>query len=184
MFIPYGTVMAFSGSIDVNDMCGELNFSHGAGNNTGWQVCDGASLFQSMFPGLEVVIGNLYGGSNGRFNLPNYMGYFLRGLATDSTEDPGISYREPATNGTQAGVGSTQGWMVQGHEHEYNNFPGAATVVDEGTLVAVTSQEAYTTGLYTDDTGTTSLTGEETRPKNVYVYYIIYTGLPGSGVAF
>ena len=43
----------------------------------------------------------------------------------------------------------------------------------------MTQTPTYTTGLFTDSNGAAALTGEETRPQNIYVVYLIYAGLPG-----
>ena len=49
-----------------------------------WRVCDGSELKREDYPELFRVIGTRYGGTgNETFKLPNYQGYFLRGV------DPG-----------------------------------------------------------------------------------------------
>ncbi len=176
--IPAATVIAFAGSIDpVTYMCGEYSFSPGPRNNTGWILCDGSFVMQALFPDLFRVIGYLYGGSNGAFNIPDYRGYFLRGLAVNSEQDPGYNDRIAAANGSATGSGSKQPCMVQVHEHGYTDYPGTqATGGTSGAASQVTMNNTYTSGLYTDEKGTTSLSGEETRPKNIYVNYIIYAG--------
>lgn len=176
--IPIGTVVAFAGNIDPQTyMCGEYSFGPDARNNSGWVLCDGSPVMQSLFPDLFQVTGYLYGGSNGTFNIPDYRGYFLRGLAINDQQDPGYGHRVAATNGTVAGIGSTQPCMVQIHEHGYTDYPGTqATAGTSGAASHVSIKNTFTTGLYTDDTGNTTLSGEETRPKNTYVNYIIYAG--------
>lgn len=176
--IPIGTVVAFAGDIDPQTyMCDEQSFGPDARNNTGWVLCDGSPVMQSLFPDLFRVTGYLYGGSNGTFNIPDYRGYFLRGLATNSQQDPGFGDRVAAVNGTAAGIGSTQTCMVQTHEHGYTDYPGTAGKGGAGGPASeVSINNTFTTGLYTDDKGSTSLSGEETRPKNTYVNYIIYAG--------
>lgn len=176
--IPVGTVIAFAGDIDPQTyMCGEYSFSPDPRNNTRWILCDGSPLMQSLFPALFHVLGYLYGGSSGTFNLPDYRGYFLRGLAVNDQQDPGIANRVAAVNGTATGIGSAQPCMVQVHEHGYTDYPG--TDVNGGTnpgASKVVGNNTFTAGLYTDDSGKTTLSGEETRPKNVYVNYIIFAG--------
>ncbi|SFD26712.1 Microcystin-dependent protein [Chitinophaga sp. CF118] len=176
--LPFGTIIAFAGDIDPQTyMCGEYSFGPDVRNNSGWVLCDGSAIMQSVFPDLFRVIGYTYGGSNGSFNLPDYRGYFLRGLAVNATQDPGYNNRTAPANGTADGVGSTQLCMVQTHEHDYTNYPGNnAAGGTGGTASQVTKTPAVTTGLYTDDSGKTALSGEETRPKNIYVNYIIYAG--------
>lgn len=176
MFTPFGTVIAFAGTIDPQTyVCGAYNFGPVPANNTGWVLCDGSAVMESLFPELFKVCGYTYGGSNGTFNLPDYRGYFLRGLAVNDTQDPGFGNRTAAINGVTDGVGSTQLCMVQTHEHGYTDYPGQPVNIGDAPGASLVSAKAtFTTGLYTDDSGTTSLTGEETRPKNIYVNYLIY----------
>jgi len=182
-FFPPGTVIAFAGQINLQTyFCGTDNFGPSAENNTGWILCDGSALTASIFPELFGCIGYLYGGYNDSFNLPDYRGYFLRGLAVNNTQDPGLNNRSAAVSGMNYGIGSTQQGMVQQHGHQYNaspvqqgqggQYPGGATISYQ--------QSANTTGLYV---GNNYLSGEETRPKNIYVNYLIYAGLPGGNQA-
>ena len=175
--IPPGTIIAFAGNIDPNTyMCGEYYYGPDPRNNSGWILCDGSLVMQSLFPHLFRVIGYLYGGSAGAFNIPDYRGYFLRGLAVNSEQDPGYENRIAAKNGTATGCGSTQPCMVQIHEHGYTDYPGKKAIGgDKGPASEVSSNDTFTTGLYTDN-DSNPLSGEETRPKNIYVNYIIYAG--------
>lgn len=151
-------------------------------------VCDGRALQQSQYNELFQVIGYLYGkgSQDGEFLLPDYRGYFLRCLAVNSTQDPGFNERTqpPAVGqGADDGVGSVQDWMVQTHEHKYTDFPAtgspAGTEGPPAGPVGQQNADNFTSGLFTDSSGSNSLSGDETRPKNVYVYYIIkYTNMP------
>jgi hypothetical protein len=66
--------------------------------------------------------------------------------------------------------------MVQQHQHGYTAFPSRQSQGGgyEGSTGIVTQQNQYTNGLYVNNN--TSLSGEETRPKNIYVNYLIYAG--------
>ncbi|MCR8558128.1 phage tail protein [Mucilaginibacter sp. BJC16-A38] len=188
-FIPYGTIVANASNINLTTYwCGMNNFGPTLENNTGWIVCDGTQLSSIIFPHLFRVINNLYGGTAPMFNLPDYRGYFLRGLAMNAQQDPGYDSRvvQPGSTGTAKGVGSTQVCMVQTHEHGYTDYPGTPApggdVANADSLV--NAKSTFTTGLFTDNTGGTKLTGEETRPKNVYVFYLIYAGRPNERDSF
>nr|WP_197486555.1 phage tail protein [Mucilaginibacter sp. L294] len=182
-FFPPGTVIAFAGQINQQTyLCGADNYSPTLSNNTGWILCDGSALTASIFPELFSCIGYLYGGYNDSFNLPDYRGYFLRGLAVNSTQDPGLNNRTAAVSGMNYGVGSTQRGMVQQHGHQYNAFPvqqGQGGQYSAGATISH-QQNATTTGL---SDGNSNLSGEEPRPKNIYVNYLIYAGLPVGGQA-
>src|SRR5262249_31623844 len=137
-------------------------------------------------PELFNVIGYLYGGSGGVFNLPDYRGRFFRGTASTTEQDPGLEDRKPPQGGNKSTVGSTQDYMVQLHEHQYNFFEGAA-VAQEGSQAYLPAASAEDTTLLFDRDGR-DITKEatETRPKNIYVYFIIkFTSGPvriGEGV--
>ena len=54
----------------------------------GWRLCDGRSLIASEYPDLFAVIGTVFGGSGGNFNLPDLQGRFALGAGqgADLTE--------------------------------------------------------------------------------------------------
>jgi len=179
MLIPYGTVVAYGGEIFEKEKKMPLpDFSRTPLNTTGWLLCDGKEILRSMFPHLVAVIRDIYGGdfNSGKVKLPDYQGYFLRGLATNKDQDPGFGERKAAPNGKADSVGSSQECMVQKHSHNYINYPpeGASLpIVSDGPQA---NPDQFTTGLFDDNKQ--PLSGTETRPKNQYVYYIIYAGLP------
>jgi microcystin-dependent protein len=175
--LPLGTIIAFAGQINPQTyLCGADNFSPSPSNNTGWILCDGSEVSETVFPMLFNAIGNLYGGFNGSFYVPDYRGYFLRGLAVNAGQDPGFANRIRLPNGENAGVGSTQQGMIQQHEHLYNNYPvQQASGGQYFGVASISHQEiSSTTELLSNGY---NLSGEETRPKNIYVNYLIYSGI-------
>ena len=180
-WLPVGVVLAFAGSIDTGDSDHRTNVE-----GWGWMVCDGRKLETGSYPELYAVLGHLYGGDKSSFYLPDYRGYFLRGVATDDKVDKGFGERKknpgPGSTGSKKGLGSVEDGMVQMHEHQYENYPGGGAAPGETGLVnPSTPKQPYTTGLYTDSSGAESLSGTETRPVNIAVNYIIkyaYLGLP------
>lgn len=60
-----------------------------AGNTVpdGWLYCDGTAISRTTYPQLFVAIGTTYGAGDGSttFNLPDLVGYFLRGGVADGT---------------------------------------------------------------------------------------------------
>ncbi|HEY9692835.1 MAG TPA: phage tail protein [Oculatellaceae cyanobacterium] len=132
-------------------------------------VCDGKSLEVSQYPDLFAVLEYLYGGENDKFNIPDYRGIFLRGVDSDATKDPDISKRTPPSQKEKNdGVGSRQEDALQIHKHEYARLSEttggteskAAMLVDGANTLTSAPQEP-------------TRISEETRPKNVYVHYII-----------
>jgi hypothetical protein len=137
------------------------------------------------------VLGCLYGGeeAGGKsfFYLPDYRGYFQRGVAIDAQVDKGWGKRRknpgPGSTGSDNGLGSVEEGMLQMHEHRYENYPGggAAPGQPPGSVNLSTPTQHVTTELYTDSSGAKNLSGEETRPVNIAVNYIIkyaYLGRP------
>lgn len=189
--LPVGVVLAFAGLIAPFD---SAPIDHQTNVEAwGWMVCDGRELESGAYPELYAVLGCLYGGRDGQryFCLPDYRGYFQRGVSTDNTDnavDKGLEERccnpGSGSTGSKKGLGSVQEGMVQKHEHQYKNYPGGGAAPGEtGVVNPSTPQQPYTTGLYTDENGVTKLSGSETRPVNIAVNYIIkyaYLGRPSS----
>lgn len=172
------------------------NFSPTEKNNTGWILCDGSSAYEVMFPRLFNIIGYVYGKgeTEGQFKVPDYRGFFMRGLDTDDDPaklDPGLDKRKPYANGAKGqingassdarGVGSTQECMVQMHEHHYDDYPGSGSVsgAPGGNAGAVMKQQDNVTyDLLIDNKVVAEADAKETRPVNIYVNYLVYSGLP------
>jgi hypothetical protein len=189
-----GTIAVFAGDIDYKNKTYELNssnkfvrmnFSPTIKNNTGWIVCVGGDVKKIIFPTLFQTIGFLYGtGTNDdEFRIPDYSGYFFRGIALDNKIDKGFNERKtnPAngSKGTNNGVGSIQDFMVQKHEHKYVNNSGTTSAFCCEIPAQGVSKEVYTDpNIYSPEQQL--LSGNETRPVNIYVNYLIFAGLPSA----
>jgi phage-related tail fiber protein len=150
----------------------------------GWMLCDGSAISSQTYPALYAVIGTTYGGNGSpNFNLPNLLGMFLRGVDPTGTVDPDGASRQSPISGNPAVVGpvvgSRQGYQVQDHVHTWwNNFGQISAGGDD-----INVQLCQNGGDKGPNQGSTPTTnndggGAETRPSNVYVYYLIFTGLP------
>lgn len=142
----------------------------------GWMLCDGRRLHCGLYPLLFAVLGYQYGGNAKYFNIPDYRGYFLRGLNGGSDKDPGADTRKPPPGGKGPGeVGSTQPDSLKFHRHQYGTAPSPAAPSNTGQADgATTSTLAYTVGTYpAEDSHVSDVNAEETRPINIYVNYII-----------
>jgi microcystin-dependent protein len=98
--VPVGCVLAYAGQLK-NDNLKKL----------GWSICDGASLLIKDYQDLFTAIGAIYGGdSDTTFNIPDYQGYFLRGVDPDGSVDKEAVNRTPMNGGTASGavVGSVE----------------------------------------------------------------------------
>lgn len=141
----------------------------GAAAPNGWLLCDGTNYLQSTYPALFSAIGTAYGSADGtHFNVPDFRGIFPRGTDNGAGNDPDASSRTSANIGGNIGdnVGSTQGYIVESHNHNYTR---ATTNTFEGPNGA---GNVYDVGV-SDSTG--SFGGNETRPINTYVNFIIKT---------
>lgn len=146
---PVGTVISFAGSIAP----------------TGYMICDGRSLAVSSYPALYAAIGDAWGGDGGtNFNLPDLRGQFLRGKDTGQGIDPDAATRTALNSGGNSGdaVGSYQADEFKSHRHD--TYSNAAGVLTDHTGTFWVSQ----INGQTEPAG-----GNESRPKNAYVLYVI-----------
>jgi len=163
--VPVGTVVSYMGNTSTLP--------------PGWLLCDGSAYNQFTYKNLFAVIGRIYGNGNGTttFNIPDLRGMFLRGVSGSSGNDPDTSSRAvPAnsTGGKATGVGSIQADAFKIHKHDAN-MKLEAEPINGGARAA---HATGATGKVSPTWTTTDLVmnnGEstETRPKNVYVNYII-----------
>lgn len=164
---PAGSIMAYGGATPPD----------------GWLLCDGTTVSSSKYPELFAAIGTNWGdGGSGSFNLPDLRGMFLRGIDGTAGNDPNKTTRT-SKNGSNSGnrIGSYQDDQFQGHHHNgsiayFSTQPFDNSLVRQkgpdgngGTRAEVPGVQ----GPVTDGTNGTPRTGSETRPKNVYVLYII-----------
>lgn len=184
---PIGTVVAYAGEVD-----------QGFEELQGWLVCDGRPLSAAeTYQNLSLAIGTTYGDGRdeagnrvGDFNLPDYRGYFLRGVDAGAGVDrDASSRRSPSALEVVLGdsVGSLQGDALKGHDHKasgtldarspFTNVPraiaewksgfaGGGAFDDGGTMGVARNQRSVTVKVE-------QTTGAETRPVNMSVNWII-----------
>lgn len=103
--LPVGSVTAFAGALGPPDSSSPAAAASPAPYTTnpleawGWMVCDGRSLPCVDYPELFSVLGYVYGGADDNFNIPDYRGYFLRGIGTGTRNDPDIGQRSQPPGG-------------------------------------------------------------------------------------
>lgn len=139
--------------------------------------CIGQAVSRTTYSDLFNVIGVSHGSGNGvdTFNIPDYRGRFLRGIANGSTNDPDRASRTAMATGGNTGdaVGSVQLDGFKSHNHEV--FVGQIT--GGGTGGTGRPQQSG------PNSQTTFTGGNETRPVNAYVKYIIRYMPNQTGVA-
>lgn len=161
---PPGTVISFAGDISSPSLPDE--------NKTdviphGWLLCDGRELYASEFPALFQALGYRYGGEKGKFQIPDYSGYFLRGV--DSKEKIDKDKRTNPKGQADRSVGSIQEDAFQDHRHKYKSDENSTAPSDEAG--SITGSDIPTTYVYQEAGIKTSK--NESRPVNIYVYFII-----------
>lgn len=171
---PTGTILAFAGT----------------NVPSGWLLCNGSAVSRTTYDELFKTIGTAFGNGDGSttFHIPDFRGRFLRGLDGTAGNDPDKNSRT-SLNGGNAGnlIGSYQDDAFQGHNRTLVNSSGNYDMIypnGSGTshtyINILASQETgnYNDLLITkyyssDGTNGTPRYTSETRPKNVYVNFII-----------
>jgi microcystin-dependent protein len=129
------------------------------------RICDNSTLAISQFAKLYENIGSSWGESGGNVNIPDLRGRFPRGVASGSTNDPDRASRTAANTGGNSGdaVGSVQADAFASHTHTYAS-DGSSNWAGGGNVANFVQSP-------TSNTGATG--GNETRPKNANVYFVI-----------
>lgn len=141
---------------------------------SGWLLCDGSAQDRTTFANLFAVIGTNYGIGDGTttFNIPDFRGIFPRGVDNGAGNDPDASSRT-AVNGGNSGdnVGSNQFGQFTDHNHNTGGaLPGGGPSEYFAQLLVQPIGPNMLIGTTTGDAG-----GNETRPINLYVNFIIKT---------
>ena len=135
---------------------------------SGYLECNGAAISRTDFSALFAIISDDFGPGNGSstFNLPDLRGEFIRGWDHGAGNDPDVASRTDRGDGvTDDRIGTKQSDEIKSHTHAHH-------------LQSIRCLNNSGTGIFSiaSDTseGTTQATGgNETRPRNVYMMYII-----------
>lgn len=156
----------------------------------GWLLCDGSAISRSDFGNLYNAIGVCWGTGDGvtTFNLPDLRGMFLRGVSGVSGNDPDADSRVVLKdNGGNTGnnVGSYQGDAIRnitgdakavltrvGHEASNDALKLDHSRLNWTEVIGEDRHDAWVSDLNIDASRIVPV-GNDNRPKNVYVTYII-----------
>jgi microcystin-dependent protein len=165
----------------------------------GWLLADGSSVSRSTYADLFAAIGTAYGTVDGNtFNLPDTRGKFLRGVAGGEVSDPDRASRIACNTGGATGdnVGSCQSSELKSHGHadtfsanQSSHLHGIGRTSARANPGASGGSGLYMledspTGTFNSNSTDPSITvsgsvtdagGNESRPINIYVNYIIKT---------
>lgn len=153
-FVPPGAILPYGGTAAPS----------------GFLLCDGTSYLRSSYSALFTAIGTAYGTADStHFNVPDLRGQFIRGQNRTTGTDPDSAGRTALKTGGNTGdnVGSVQSDQFKSHTHDFDYGTASAN----GTVIQGTN--SATAG--TVSAGIPSRGGNETRPTNVYVNFIIKT---------
>lgn len=135
----------------------------------GWLECNGAAVSRTTYAALFAVLSTTYGAGDGSttFNLPDLRGEFVRGWDHGKGSDPDAASRTSRGDGTTGNnVGTKQLGAFASHNHSTGvNLDATITTSSGGFNDFVRIQNAP--GV------TGSAGGNETRPRNVNMMYVI-----------
>lgn len=151
-----------------------------AGDNApaGWVLCNGTALNRTTYAGLYAVVGTRFGTTAGdNFLAPDFRGRFLRGRDGNIGRDDDRNSRVAMNPGGAAGdaVGSVQDDQLRSHAHGYQDIyfsehtgANGVYVNGRGSGDSDNDNEPWEVSRTTSAAG-----GNETRPENANVNYII-----------
>jgi microcystin-dependent protein len=163
IFVPSGIIMPFGGT----------------SAPTGYLSCDGSAISRTTYSTLFTAIGTTWGTGDGSstFNVPDLRASFLRGTGShgSSTMANGSAFSAPS-------VGSFENDQFQSHFHDFNRGETNEAVASGTRMTHGNNGDAVSSttnvGLPTTDTINSTGTprnGDETRPFNASVLYVIKT---------
>ncbi len=174
MSLPIGTIITYIGlEQNLNSLIDE-----------GWLLCDGSQQSTTDYGALSDVIGPAFGSSGaGYFNLPDLRGMFLRGVDATGAVDPDFKARTSPILGNSTvfgpNPGSRQVQQLLNHQHNWDQNFGQITSDGSALNVQLAQGSPNPGDLGTQPTTNVDGGGSETRPVNMYVYYLIFAGAPG-----
>lgn len=157
--IEIGTVSSFAG--DSFAKSGELAA-------LGWKSCNGETLSRGVYASLFASIGNLYGGGESDFNLPDLRGLFVRGVSkpTDTGKVRDCTTAKPSIPFTLS--------TAPDHSHSAPRMPHESYIENACAGHSVVNYPGNVrTGQSGGHTHTIGGGDSETRPVNIYLDFII-----------
>jgi microcystin-dependent protein len=157
---------------------------------SGYALCEGQEVSRTgIYADLYAIIGHKFRGSktinSGTFYLPDLRGMFIRGTKSNTTYgmklkiDSNLNATWVSTIIGDDNVGGFQTHEVAEHFHIYQKPSDSITVSSEqiannnATVWDNKTDSTFTTTLLNDDEYFNDLMGDETRPVNISLTYII-----------
>lgn len=156
---------------------------------TGYLECDGSAVSRTTYAALFAVVGVIYGAGDGSstFNVPDLRGEFIRGFDNGKGTDSGrsIASSQGGSNLSHSHTATSTSTVTDpGHQHNttvtnHAVFPGQGGITigygGAGQYPATNFQMSDNTTGVTVATSTSVANdgGNETRPRNIAMMYII-----------
>jgi microcystin-dependent protein len=160
--VPAGTIIAYGGPVGGQ-----------SAPPAGWLLCDGSAVSRGDNARLFAAIGTVWGSGDGAttFNLPDLRGRFLRGVDSGSGRDPDRGSRTASNAGGNSGdaVGTVQGHALASHQHGFHAILTIETDRNQPNHYNETGDFSFVL----TDGATAAAGGNETRPVNAGVNYLI-----------
>lgn len=192
--------LAVSGS--GSDIVGEVKIWPTGTVPSGYLECNGTAVSRTTYSALFAVLGTIYGAGDGSttFNLPDYRGMFLRGWAHGSTTDPDAASRtnrgdsttgdnigtkqadaikthtnsvDPPSTGSSSGGSHSHTLTLNGTGGQQQPYFRSASGGWTAGPVTLNSAGSHSHTLNIAAFNSTYTGGNETRPVNIYVMYVI-----------
>lgn len=146
--------------------------------NANYLPCDGAAVSRTTYAALFAVLGITHGQGNGTttFNVPDYRGRFIRGVDGTANRDPDKTTRTAMATGGNIGnnPGSIQTEDFKSHRHSTSALDNFSSVFGNTSGPSgIRGTYGGSSALTTLDALTQFIGGNETRPINAYVNYVI-----------
>lgn len=146
----------------------------------GFLYCNGQAVSRILYSELFTAIGTNFGAGNGSttFNVPDLRGYFLRGQDDGAGRDPDSTDRTNRGDGTSGdNIGTKQNDEYKSHNHGVLKIVNNSIGEFINPKISVGTPPAFEKYIEssTPDKNINYSGGEETRPKNIYVRYLIAT---------
>lgn len=147
---------------------GEVIMWAGSTAPYGYLICNGSQVSRTTYATLFGIVGTSFGQGNGTttFHLPDLRGRFVRGLDGGAGVDPDAAGRTAMNTGGATGnnIGSVQADAFESHNHSINAVGG----INVAPVADTSNFSSAPTSIDTNNTG-----GNETRPVNAYLNFII-----------
>lgn len=143
----------------------------------GFLLCDGASYFISDYPQLATVLGTIYGGSAGIFQVPNLVGQYIEGSSTNTNAITPASAGALAVDFTL-----TEANIPSFTSNTIANFVGGGTT-DSHAIITSNSSQATTAGSPTQ-TFLEGVGATASSPPSVNLSSTVVSGYAGSNAPY